>query len=214
MNTADLDGDGKPELALLGLYELSIYWSKNAFARTSIGPFNSTSQMLLVDADGDGDRDILLGQVDTTRILLLKNLDGLGQFDSGSPAVNFSAGVLGGADMDKDGDFDLAAGLDGSIYWFANNALSPTTSPLESSKVTTVFPNPFSQRLTVCQPFDDVLFQVSDFAGRLIFSQHINASGTTEITLGNTPAGLCFYKVISKKAGEVLASGKLLRVSE
>ncbi len=214
MKTADLDGDGKPELALLGLNELSIYWSKNGFSRSSIGPFNNTSQMLLVDTDGDGDRDILVGQSqDTARILLFKNLDGLGQFDSGFPAVNFSADVLGGSDIDKDGDFDLAAGLDGSIYWFANNAFSSTTGPSENSTATLVFPNPFSQKLTVCQPFDDVVFQVFDLAGRLVFSQRLNAVAT-EITLGNTPAGLCFYKIISRKTGEVRSSGKLVRVSE
>lgn len=214
MKTADLDGDGVPELALLGLNELSVYWSKNAFARTSIGPFNFTSQMLLVDADGDGDRDILIGQApDTTRILVFENLDGLGQFDSGSPAVNLSAGVLGGADMDMDGDFDLAAGLEpGSIYWFANNTVSSAVGSIESSAATVVFPNPFSQSLTVRQPYEDALFQVFDLAGRLTFSQHLNSGTGTEISPGNTPAGFYFYKIISEKAGEVLASGPLIRV--
>jgi hypothetical protein len=170
--------------------------------------------MLLVDADGDGDRDILIGQApDTSRILLFKNLDGLGQFDSGFPAVNLSSGVLGGADMDKDGDFDLAAGLvDGSIYWFANNVVSTTVGSIESLTQTVVFPNPFSQSLTVCQPFQDAMFQVFDLAGRLTFSQHLNSGMKTKISPDHTSSGFYFYKIISKKAGEVLASGPLIRV--
>lgn len=214
MKTGDLDGDGVPDLALLGLNQLSIYRSKNAFARTDIGPFNFTSQVLLADSDGDGDRDIFVAQSpDTTRILLFKNVDGLGQFDSGTPAVNLSAGVLGGADFDQDGYFDLAAGLDASIYWFANGAVSTAAEPSETAAAAVAFPNPFSQKLTVDGPSEDAVFYLFDLAGRLVFSHGLNAGKATEVAVGALPAGLYFYEIISRKAGNVWAAGKLVRVS-
>lgn len=216
MKTGDLDGDGIPELALLGINGLSVYWSKNAFARTSIGQFNYTNQFLLEDTDNDGDRDILICHwLDTIGVSLFKNLDGLGQFDAGFSVVHTPAIVISGSDLDKDGDFDLVGGVNGgSIYWFANQSFSEVDQPVGIADMPGVYPNPFSNKLTIRQPFEDATFMVFDLSGRLMFSQNLSTSAETELAPGIASDGLYLYKIIATHSGKSLASGKLIRVRD
>ncbi len=147
----DLDGDGDLDL-LAG--DISGVWSYFAntgtsaaptFAAAQAAPFGLTPptssgssdiRLSFIDADGDGDQDILRGGYDS--LFYYRQNTGT------STAPAFAAEVINPfgldtlpslllypvfADLDADGDMDLLAGAyDGSFYYYQNNAclLNPT----------------------------------------------------------------------------------------
>ena len=114
LKTADLDGDGDPDL-LIGDDTRSgfggLFWAANEGGQLSalqvIEPVES-GPFLAVDFDGDGDLDVLRGGL---YVGLYENTgdNGPGRFRRAHALAPGPAGTLVAADLDGDGDADLVA---------------------------------------------------------------------------------------------------------
>jgi hypothetical protein len=99
---------------------------------------------LLADIDGDGDNDVLASSSEQNKIVLYKNLDGLGNFSdqiliSGSA---ISAAKLEVLDIDGDGDLDLFAvlKLQDQIVWYENTDSQGTFGEANIIPIQTNYP--------------------------------------------------------------------------
>ena len=134
---ADLDGDGKPDLAYIDYYDSTLCVCRNtgtngtnAFAAPVTFNLPSTSPLGLAvaDIDGDGKLDIVVAQYDGNQVSVYRNLATPGGFTSNSLAapVSFATGSgpqgLIVADLDGDGKPDLATANsnDGTVSLLRN----------------------------------------------------------------------------------------------
>ncbi|MCH2059837.1 MAG: FG-GAP-like repeat-containing protein [Verrucomicrobiales bacterium] len=124
--TGDIDNDGDHDLLLGGATgsatQVVINQGKGQFSKPATLPGSLNFEdmgLLLIDADSDGDRDLLVvsGGVESTGENLRDRLylnDGKGKFSpapAGSlPPMEESGGPVSAADIDRDGDLDLFIG--------------------------------------------------------------------------------------------------------
>jgi hypothetical protein len=119
---ADLNGDGKPDLAVpawQGTWRVAILLGEGtgSFAPGSpvaLGARSGTTSIVLADPNHDGRRDLLVASSDS-RTVSLRFGDGLGGF--GSPravAAGNAPTSLAAADLNADGRLDLAVGTQAS----------------------------------------------------------------------------------------------------
>lgn len=223
LTKGDLDGDGKQDLVVVGFRQLAVFLSRNNFERANLGSFAFGAAAQIGDFDGDGDRDLVLGtEVDTSKIIFFEHLDGLGQFADGVKISDDNANCLTGADFDRDGDFDLAIGLGGAsggapggfIYWLSNGSVSVSPEPGESVSAVQIFPNPFSENLTIHPTsHEPCVFEMFDLTGRRILSAKIPGGADWQIPAARLGDGLYLYNVVSATSGRRLATGKLLKLN-
>lgn len=143
---SDVDGDGDEDLLLArsmfqffpGLVTIRVDWYENTdglgnfgSAQQVVSAFENSSKpaiglaLVSADLDGDGDQDVVTSVGWQDAVVWYENLDGLGTFGSGlmlGPAA-LSASSLFAADLDQDGDQDLAAAtqaLGSAIVWYEN----------------------------------------------------------------------------------------------
>ena len=134
---ADLDGDGRPDLLVLGGSSLSIYQNIStngtvtaaSFAPRVDLPFPSGMDALVAaDVDGDGKLDIVLMNRELNQVMILQNLSTPGTITTNSFAapVVFNTGSdprgLAVRDLDGDGKPEIILGnwADNTVYVYRN----------------------------------------------------------------------------------------------
>jgi hypothetical protein len=138
---ADLDGDGRPDLAVTALPSvLSILRNGGGGAfeppRNEISP-GSCSAIAPADIDGDGDQDLML----TTGSLAILANAGSGTFPAARifPAPGAILGSLAAADFDGDGWVDAAATNPydgpGTVFLFRNSTPRPASLDLDRNGI-------------------------------------------------------------------------------
>ncbi|KNC55803.1 fibronectin type III domain-containing protein [Thecamonas trahens ATCC 50062] len=129
---ADIDGDGDLDLASASSGRNDkIAWYENTDGAGTFGPQQVVSTTALgascviaADMDGDGDLDLASASAGDNKIAWYENTDGAGSFEPQqvvSTAARGAASVIA-ADMDGDGDLDLASAsrIDNKIAWYEN----------------------------------------------------------------------------------------------
>jgi hypothetical protein len=144
VDAADLDGDGDQDLVVANNDSNTVSVLLNNGTGTFVvvaslptGSFDPEG-IVAVDLDGDGDQDLAVAADDDTSIaqnavLVFKNLGGATFGGFTSYAVNaLGAGFIAAADMDLDGDMDVAtANQDSnSVSALANNGQGAFGAPL------------------------------------------------------------------------------------
>ncbi|MBL7903378.1 MAG: VCBS repeat-containing protein [Bacteroidales bacterium] len=123
--SADIDGDGDPDLVTGGLNNLQ--WQKNlgdgTFRNYLITPdYNDVRALHVCDFDGDNDMDILASSYTNNRIVLLQNNGN--QVFTEFILSNSAGGTefIDVADMDNDGDPDIVgAAFDTDLVYLLTN---------------------------------------------------------------------------------------------
>ena len=103
-----------------GWYENDGEWSFH-----SIGAIDSGTWIFAADLDADGDADIIASTFEDGAVAWYENQDGAGSFGAPSVVVQDGAAhplVVAAADLDRDGDLDLASGWvsSGALRWQRN----------------------------------------------------------------------------------------------
>lgn len=127
--SADLDGDGYKDVLSANMFGGSITWYKNIDGQGNFGPenrialLNDATSVFAADLDGDNDLDILATSSFLNLVVWYENLDGQGNFSTPITISNQLDGAFSvvAADIDADGDMDLAIAYDADgLYWFEN----------------------------------------------------------------------------------------------
>lgn len=127
LKTADLNGNGYPDLVVSGLFKIA--WYENNLGMFSGEQLVISDEVVGVisfdtgDFDQDGDQDLLVPSIETgTAIYLFENIDNsfdsaptnIADLDFGNPKdVIF-------LDVDDDGDEDIAAAIGEHLYYYEN----------------------------------------------------------------------------------------------
>ncbi|MBL8754632.1 MAG: VCBS repeat-containing protein [Planctomycetes bacterium] len=123
----DVDGDGDVDLLTPNGNFLDLFASTGNGVLAHLGqvpgvpPMEIVNDVVFADLDGDGDRDIVGGQLQGT--LPVYRNDGTGTFSVGG-TVQLLPGVyawaIAGGDIDGDGAPDLVVSESGTLSWFRN----------------------------------------------------------------------------------------------
>ncbi|MCI0340459.1 MAG: VCBS repeat-containing protein [Planctomycetales bacterium] len=127
----DVDGDGDPDVVVGNEGQNRLYRNNGAGEFTDgtdlaqVLPFglpamvDDTRALVALDVDGDGDRDLIVGNIGQDQLLLndgsgefLVGTDILGVLTTGLPAAADPTTGIVAADLDGDGDTDLATSND------------------------------------------------------------------------------------------------------
>lgn len=127
--SADLDGDGYKDVLSANKFGGSITWYKNIDGLGNFGPenviafLNEATSVFAADLDGDNDIDVLATSSFLNLVVWYENLDGQGNFSTPITISNQLDGAFSvvAADIDADGDMDLAIAYDvDGLFWFEN----------------------------------------------------------------------------------------------
>ena len=144
VESGDFDKDGDLDLVTMSNFKVKVLPNNGAgtFGAPTIvlsrsnGSLGSANDLSAADIDGDGDLDLYVGMSKGQNLIYLNNGDGT--FDAGAPfgishgTIQNSANSSAWADVDGDGDLDLAVTSDGKVLIYLN-APDPSLSALTLS---------------------------------------------------------------------------------
>jgi len=133
VHTADLDGDGDPDVLSASYDDNKIAWYENTDGLGVFGPqlvittnAVGADSVYSSDLDGDGDTDVLSASLNDDKIAWYENTDGLGNFGPQKIITMMAGGAdsVYAADLDGDGDPDVLSassiGDTDKIAWYEN----------------------------------------------------------------------------------------------
>ncbi len=189
----DVDGDGKPDLAVAGYYDNIVSILRNTSttgtvsftAKVDFATESHPYSVSIGDLDGDGKPDLVVANASSTTVSVFKNIGTSGTI-SFAAKVNYTTGTdprsISIGDMDGDGKPDIAV---------ANNS-SSTVSVCRNLIITTTIPtlatgNTINTNLCAGNPVD-VPFTASSAldAGNVFTAQLSDSSGsfTSPVNIG------------------------------
>ena len=135
--SADLDGDGDPDVLSASDLDNKIAWYENLNGQADFGPqiiisdsATGASSVYAADLDGDGDMDVLSTSSGNKKLLWYENMNGQGDFGSPQEILSDADGASSvyADDIDGDGYIDVLLamsgediwGYNGKIVWFKN----------------------------------------------------------------------------------------------
>ena len=232
----DIDGDGDLDIFVCNVEFLLGQSAQNRLLRNDSGYFvdvtnnipqanDQTIDAVFTDIDGDGDQDLITGNVLNATLKLYRNF-GNGEFydaTSNVLAANYDVEAYGFfiTDINGDGLNDLyvcnRGGSDLLLYKNANYTFDPDPTPLGSTeliqKAITVFPNPVADQfiLDFHLPLEQsTTFELYTATGQLI--KTIPATIHDQRATINLPTALAKGTYILKfKQGNKLFTKKIIR---
>lgn len=135
----DIDGDNDIDVLAASSSDLTLAWYKNT---NGAGLFSSpiiisqtgssTSQVIALDVDNDGDMDVVSNAGTSGQLTLFKNT-GNGQFGSAINIGSNNISKLFAGDMNQDGKIDLVVqGQSNTLTWYKNIDGNGTFSPIQT----------------------------------------------------------------------------------
>jgi len=163
----------------------------------------------IADFDGDGDLDILTGNL-SGDVQFFENI-GDGWVENPEPVEGLSVdqnATPALADLDGDGDLDLTLGqYTGTFDYYKNNRIITSNGehpPMVSSLSLSAFPNPFSGSTTLCfniPPANEVSLLIVDVHGQPVYSSVYAdmkpGRNLLKWDAGNIPPGTYIVRIIS-----------------
>ncbi len=151
---ADIDEDGDQDLLVAANRADRIGWHKNTNGQGNFGPANVLAdingangaiEIISVDLDGDGDKDILTALTNDNRIAWQENLEGEGTFSEliTIATIDNPLSIFAG-DIDGDNDMDIivaSSSSNGKVVYYKNldgNATFGTEQIINSEAYPTV----------------------------------------------------------------------------
>lgn len=133
--SADIDGDGKKDLISASYDDDKVAWYKNIDNTGTFGrqvviarAIESPNYVYTGDFDGDGDLDLLANSQHDAKLTWLENVNGIGFF--GKEHIITESVTVGNitpyaypADLDGDGDLDIASRQGTNLFWWENDGL-------------------------------------------------------------------------------------------
>ncbi|GAB5521203.1 MAG: hypothetical protein RhofKO_34540 [Rhodothermales bacterium] len=198
---ADINRDGLMDMVTGAGGSEEVAWFAGTGTAAAFGPKQSigiASGLLddieVTDLDGDGDQDVLSVSQDGI-LVWYANTDGAGTFSSARVLVfspNSPPNFVQSADLDADGDMDiLTSSTDGQlVLWYANDGIGVHVDPNQEIPnqllIERVYPNPFSERLSITVHMaqsGSVQVDVFDVLGRHIaqLEDGVHPTGALEI---------------------------------
>jgi len=214
---ADYDNDGDLD-AFVGLKDGSVkYYRNDGTADAPVfveaagdNPFdgvdftntiqpNFVTTVSLGDLDGDGDVDALVGQsIGTVRYFA--NEDGvLTEREDLNPLSGYDFGRAAAVDLsdiDGDGDADLLLSHShGGTYYFENTGTTGTVDPV-LTQMTSIFPNPTSDQVTLEIPWSngEALVELVNLSGKVMFTKR-SYKLKMNFNVNDLPSGMYFVRV-------------------
>ncbi len=232
----DLDGDGKPEIAITNRFSNSISVYKNT---SSTGGFNAGSfsakvdfatgvqpyRIALSDFDGDGKPEIVATNSMSNSISVFRNTTTIGVINSASFAakIDFAtgAGPFGIAIADLDGDTKsdiiVANNVGGSISLLQNVSTGTISAGSFAAKVDfTVGPGPIDPEIADLDGDGNLDIAVANFSSNYIsIFKNTGLTGTistsslaakVDLTTGAAPAGVSIADIDGDGKSEILVA--------
>jgi len=231
----DIDGDGKPDLAVAnavhGQSTVSVYRNltrPGAIDETSFAPeirfpvgdyaFNIAAG----DLDGDGKADLVAANIETYNISVLRNTAIRGQIDASSFAPKFDLPVTAFSrafdvvvgDLDGDGKLDIAVAHDNGASVFQNTSASGSTNRLSfAPRLELSFPGEFGYEIAVGDLDGDGRSDLGiTFIGAPTISlfQNLSSQGTLQfgprVTLPGVASSIAFGDINRDRRTDIVTS--------
>ncbi len=162
VRTADVDGDGKPDILVpnYALNAITIFRNTSVSGTISFAPLTTVAtgtnptQVELADLDADGKNDLLVSYYLGTGVAVFRNTSSAGTVAFAAASnynTTLNASAMAVSDLDGDGKPDLAVALTGKTGLFKNNSTGPGNIQFDALQ-------------TVTSPWDGPLF-AADFDG-------------------------------------------------